>query len=264
MAYPAPRSLSPTRISSFTSCPLAFRYRTIDHLPEPPSPHAVKGTLVHKALEIYMWERLGTGRSGGDGCSEALDVAWDEVHGTAEFSGLALDREGESAFRSDAALLLRNYFALETPRHIRVVGVELRLEGEIDGVPVRGIIDRLDIDREGNLVVIDYKTGRAPPARYEKARLSGVYLYAMLCEQNLGRLPREVRLLHLREPMSIRATPTAQTVRAQERRSVAVWEAIGRACDEEDFRPRPSGLCAFCHFKPLCPAFGGAPPPEPA
>ena len=44
-------SLSPSRAADFLSCPLMFRFRTVDRLPEPPSPDALRGTLVHKVLE---------------------------------------------------------------------------------------------------------------------------------------------------------------------------------------------------------------------
>ena len=44
-------SLSPSRAGDFLSCPLLYRFRTIDRLPEPSSPDAVRGTLVHKVLE---------------------------------------------------------------------------------------------------------------------------------------------------------------------------------------------------------------------
>src|SRR6478672_963475 len=52
---PMPRSLSPSSMSTFTSCPLAFRFSYIERLPEPPSAPASKGTLVHLALQHLMW-----------------------------------------------------------------------------------------------------------------------------------------------------------------------------------------------------------------
>jgi putative RecB family exonuclease len=44
-------AISPSRAGDFMACPLMYRYRTIDRLPEPPSPDAVRGTVVHKVLE---------------------------------------------------------------------------------------------------------------------------------------------------------------------------------------------------------------------
>ena len=48
-----PASLSPSSISSFKECPLAFRFSYLDRLPQPPAPHSSKGTLVHRALERF-------------------------------------------------------------------------------------------------------------------------------------------------------------------------------------------------------------------
>jgi len=120
---------------------------------------------------------------------------------------------------------------------------------------LRGIIDRLDLTDDGELVVIDYKTGRAPSSQFEKSRLHGVHTYALLCERMLGRFPSQVKLLYLRDPVSIIATPTEQSVRGHGKRTIAVWSAIERACENEDFRPHPSGLCRYCNFQHLCPAF---------
>ena len=105
---------------------------------------------------------------------------------------------------------------------------------------------------------MDYKTGRAPSERYEQSKLVGVQTYALLCQKALGRIPVEVRLLHLRDPLAISAVASPQTLRGQERRTVAVWGAIERACATGDFRPKTGPLCNFCHFKPECPAFGAA------
>jgi putative RecB family exonuclease len=39
----------------------------------------------------------------------------------------------------------------------------------------------------------------------------------------------------------------------------AIWQAVHRACEREDFRPNPGPLCEWCSFKEFCPAFGGDP-----
>src|SRR5690606_13904079 len=51
MAFPVPRTLSPSKVTTFTDCALAFRFSAIDRLPEPPTVAATRGTLVHSALE---------------------------------------------------------------------------------------------------------------------------------------------------------------------------------------------------------------------
>lgn len=263
MALALPHSLSPSRVTAFTACPLAFRLRAIDHLPEAPSPHAVKGTLVHRALEHLYWDHLPGDRT-PEVASAEVDRAWTELQGDPDLIALGLEGEEAAGFRADAAGLVANLFALEDPDRVRAVGVEVRLETDLDGLALRGVLDRLDLTDDGDLVVIDYKTGRAPAVQHEQARLTGVHLYALLCERVLGRMPVAVRLLYLREPVTITAVPSAQTIRGQHQRTLAVWRAIERACDRVDFQPRRSPLCSYCSFQAWCPEFGGAPPPVPS
>jgi putative RecB family exonuclease len=257
MALDLPRTLTPSKVTAFTNCPLAFRYSVIEHRPEPPSPYAVKGTLVHAALERLFWHHDGPDRTPAAAAHE-LATAWKELANDHEFVELGLTTENAAAFLADAHSLIENYFRLEDPTVTHTIGVELGVEIVQDGMRLRGIIDRLDIGPNGELIVIDYKTGRAPSERFEHGRMGGVQTYALLCERLLGRAPTEVRLLHLREPLIIAAVPTAQTLRGQQRRTSAVWGAIERACVSEDFRPKVGPLCQFCHFKPSCPAFNAA------
>ena len=94
-----------------------------------------------------------------------------------------------------------------------------------------------------------------PGERYERGSLGGVHTYALLCESVLGQTPAEVRLLYLRQPVTISTAASAQTIRGQRRRAVAVWAAIERACATNDFRPKVGPLCGSCAFKAACPAF---------
>jgi putative RecB family exonuclease len=244
-------------VSDFTNCPMAFQFSVIEHRPEPPSPHAVKGTLVHSALEGLFWDHQGTDRTEAAAAHE-LDRAWADLQSDPEFAALALSPAEAVDFLADARVLLANYFRLEDPTTVRAIGVELGVEIVQDGMRLRGIIDRLDMAPDGALTVVDYKTGRAPSVRYEQGKMNGVQTYALLCEKLLGRAPVEVRLLHLRDPLMLSAVATPQTRRGQEQRTKAVWGAIERACANDDFRPKPGPLCDYCHFKPVCPAFGAA------
>jgi len=255
---PLPTSLSPSKISSFKDCALAFRFSAIDRLPEPPSLPAVKGTTVHRALELLFG--LESAQRTPAAAHEQLEVALDELQRSEEWTDLDLDAEATATFAADAATMVDRYFALEDPRTIRPVGVEMMLEAELDGVVVRGIIDRLEEDEHGELVVTDYKTGRTPSVNQEQSRLGGVHFYAFLCQQVLGRIPAKVQLVYLgSQPQVITTTPSEQSVRGMRLRIGAVWNAVERACERDDFRPRPSALCNWCAFVSYCPAHGGDP-----
>ncbi|HUE60943.1 MAG TPA: PD-(D/E)XK nuclease family protein [Acidimicrobiales bacterium] len=256
MGLPLPTSLSPSKVSSFKDCALAFRLSNIDRVPEPPSPLAAKGTLVHRALQLLMWEEEPAGRT-EQAAMGKLERAVPEVLDGEEYAGLGLSGDERAEFLEDAAVLVRNYFTLEDPASVRVIGTELRMSVSVGTLKLSGIIDRLELDDAGELVVTDYKTGRAPPANHEQSRLGGVHFYAYLCEQVLGRRPVRVQLLHLREPIAISTTPSDQSIRGLHQRTVAIWAAVEQACDREDFRPRPGRLCEFCAYHEFCPAMGG-------
>jgi putative RecB family exonuclease len=258
MTLPLPTSLSPSKVSSFKDCALAFRFSAIDHLPEPPSPHAVKGTLVHRALELLMWEEPAGHRT-LDVALGKLARAVAEMDDDPDYQGLQLEAEARDEFVADAGQLVRNYFELEDPDAVRVMGTELFLSVEVGTLTLRGIIDRLELDDDGGIVVTDYKTGRAPATAQEQSRLGGVHFYAFLCEQVLGRRPARIQLLHLREPLSISTVPSEQSIRGLRQRTAAVWAAVERACQDEDFRPKPGRLCDFCAYQSFCPAWGGDP-----
>ncbi|MGH9014769.1 MAG: RecB family exonuclease, partial [Acidimicrobiia bacterium] len=188
-----------------------------------------------------------------------LDQAVVALREHPEYAGLELDADGEAAFVAEAAALVEQYFRLEDPTTITPIGIELKLEVELAGIRLRGVIDRLELDADGELVVTDYKTGSVPSEMHENARLAGVHIYALLCERMLGRRPSRVQLYFLSKPEAIIARPTEQSVAGVERKTNAVWAAIARACERDDFRPSPGPLCDYCTFKPYCPAYGGDP-----
>jgi putative RecB family exonuclease len=257
MAFPVPRSLSPSKVSSFTDCALAFRFSAIDRLLEPPTVATTRGTLVHAALErLHLLDPAERTLGAALAC---LDDAAASLRDDPDYLGLALGDDEAAGFHAEAADLVRNYFRLEDPSTVRTIGLELKVEAEVDGVRLRGIIDRLELDAEGELVVTDYKTGAAPSTQHERKRLSGVHIYSLLCEQILGRRPRTVQLLYLKAPLAITTTPTDRSTRGTRRTLAAVWQAVERACDREDFRPQPSRLCDYCAFQAYCPTFGGDP-----
>jgi putative RecB family exonuclease len=270
MSLPLPASLTPSKVSTFKECALAFRLSVIDKLPEPPNVHAFRGTVVHRALELLMWEQP-EGQRTQQAAFANLRRALDELLEGPEGALLGLAGQELEDFVDEAHELVRNYFVLEDPNDARVIGTELRLQVDLSspGEPLprdesgprrlrlRGVIDRLELDEDGELVVTDYKTGKAPGQTQEQARLGGVHFYAFLCQRVLGRRPARVQLLHLREPLAICSVPSEQSIAGLELQATAIWAAVRRACYLDDFRPKPGPLCDWCGFHAYCPAMGG-------
>ncbi|MGD9794794.1 MAG: RecB family exonuclease [Acidimicrobiia bacterium] len=257
MALALPNGLSPSKVDSFQSCPMAFRFSVIDRVPERPAVWTTKGTLVHRALEL-LHTLDGPDRS-VEAALDALDRAITEMQTDPDWTGLDLDDAGRQQLCDDAERLVRRSFELEDHRTIRSIGLELKLEARVGDLVLRGIIDRLDLTDDGQLIVVDYKTGKVPSERFEAGKLGGVHFYAFLCEQVFGQRPAKVQLHYLAEPVAIVATPSEQSIRFLPKKAGAVWDAVTKACDREDFRPRTGPLCTMCAYKRWCPAFGGDP-----
>lgn len=258
-------SLSPSRAADFRTCPLLYRFRTIDRLPERPSDVATRGTVVHAVLERLF--DLPAAQRTAEAATAMLAPEWHRLLAAEpELAELFADDDGgaESAWLASAAELLRGYFTLEDPRRLEPADRESAVETVLDsGLRLRGYVDRLDAAPTGELRIVDYKTGSAPGADFEDRALFQMKFYALVLWRTTGQVPRELRLLYLGDRMMLRYSPEEAELRAFQRKLEALWLAIDRAIRSADWRPRPSRVCDWCDHKARCPAFGGTLPPLP-
>jgi putative RecB family exonuclease len=264
-AVPKVLSLSPSRAADFMSCPLLYRFRVVDHLPESPSPAATRGTVVHAVLE-RLFDLPAAERTLAQAAS-LLEPEWERlVTEEPELEQLFADPDEPDlrTFLDGAVDLLGSYFELEDPTRLEPAERELLVETELEsGLLLRGYVDRLDVTAAGDMRVVDYKTGRAPKAGYEAKALFQMRFYALVLWRVHGRVPRLLQLLYLGSGEVLRYEPDEDDLLATERKLHALWAAIQRASDSGDWRPNPSRLCDWCDHQALCPAFGGTPPPLP-
>jgi putative RecB family exonuclease len=264
LPVPVLGSLSPSRASDFMTCPLRYRFRVIDRLPEPPSPAATRGTLVHAVLE-RLFDLPPQDRT-PNAAAELLAPVWEQaVQETPELTSLVADGdEGLRSWLQAAEDLLSGYFTLEDPRRLQPAARELFVEHVLEsGLKIRGYIDRLDQARTGELRVVDYKTGRSPGPMFERSALFQMKFYALVLWRSRGVVARELRLYYLGDRQSLVYHPDEAELRSFERTLHALWAAIDRARTTGDWRAKPSKLCDWCDHQALCPAFGGTPPPLP-
>lgn len=257
-------SLSPSRAAEFVMCPLRYRFRAIDRLPEPPSAEAVRGTLVHLVLERLF--DLPAAERTPAAAVQLLAPAWqDLVALEPECLDLHADDEERDRWLETAAAIVERYFVLEDPRSIEPAERELFLEHlHESGVVLRGIIDRVDAAPDGALRIVDYKTGRPPGERYEAAALFQLRFYALLLWRTRGVLPTVLQLLYVADGTVLSIAPDADDLRRTEQRAIAVWRAIRSAEASGEWLPGERPPCSWCAYQALCPAWGGTPPPLPA
>jgi len=258
-------ALSPSRASDFKQCPLLYRFRAIDRLPEKPGQAQVRGIVVHAVLEKLFG--LPAAERVPERANALIEPVWAEL--TEERGELADLFDGDddpdlTGWLDGARELLASYFELEDPRRLQPEACELRVETELaSGVLLRGFIDRLDVAPTGEIRIVDYKTGTAPREFGEAKALFQMKFYALVLYRMRGVVPRQLRLMYLADKQSLVYTPDEAELVRFERTLDAVWQAILRAGKTGDFPPNRGWLCDWCDHKAICPAFGGTPPPYP-
>ncbi|MEF3116005.1 RecB family exonuclease [Streptomyces chrestomyceticus] len=261
-----PVSLSPSRAGDFMQCPLLYRFRVIDKLPEKPSPAATRGTVVHAVLE-RLFDAPAAQRTAG-GARSMVPGEWEKLLAKRpELAGLFEDDpSGErlAAWLADAEALVERWFTLEDPTRLEPADRELYVETVLDsGLRLRGFIDRVDVAPTGEVRLVDYKTGKAPRPEYADGPLFQMKFYALVMWRLRGRVPRRLQLVYLGSGDVLTYDPTEADLRGVERKLLALWDAIQRATATGDWRPRRTKLCGWCDHQAVCPEFGGTPPPYP-
>lgn len=279
IGLPVGTALSPSRASDFLTCPLLFRFRAIDRIPERPSSAAVRGTLLHAVLEDLF--DLPAAERTIEAAKELLLPTWERLLVDNPDAAFALDpdaafppdpqapREALSPavvmeWISTAEPLLATYFDLEDPTRLEPQARELRVEIQLDdGPPLRGIIDRVDV-APGDLVrVVDYKSGRSPGVGFEQKALFQMRFYALMLWRINGNIPTRLQLIYLGDSQVLKYDPTEAELIAFEKTLRALWSTITRVAAEGNWAPKPSKLCNWCDHHDRCPAKGGTPPDLP-
>ncbi len=258
-------ALSPSRASDFMQCPLLYRFRVIDKLPSAPSAPAARGTLVHSVLE-RLFDLPADGRT-IEAAVALVEPQWLAMLESEPELSVLVDGSNPVAVAgwfANAVALIEQWFTLEDPTRLEPKERELYVETDLDGLMLRGYVDRLDLTATGEMRVVDYKTGRAPLEQYEAKAWFQMKFYGLVLWRLHGQVPRMLQLVYLGGDSKIlRYCPDEDELLAVERKIKALWKAIETAAETGDWQPRTSKLCDWCDHRALCPAWGGTPPPLP-
>jgi putative RecB family exonuclease len=252
---PLPKSLSPSRLADFQACPRRYQYASIERIPQPASYATAKGRFVHFVFERLF--ELGAAQRTIEHAREFVNPAIETILTDDVRRDLAMDDAMLARLLLETEQIIGMYFQMEDPRQVNHEGVELRTGVTVDGVPLFGILDRLDRDPEGNLVIVDYKTGALPNRNYDAKTFANAELYAALCEAKLGERPTKIRLLYVAHGESVERNVTEVVVRARRTAAGEAWSRINRYYHDGDFPATPStNTCRFCAYKNVCRASG--------
>ena len=243
--------LSPSRVNDFSNCPLLYKYRVIDQLPESLSLDAERGTLVHTVLHD-LFELPPQSRTIKQ-ATDLLPSRWQAQ--LAQKPELAELITSEREWLDRATALLTSYFALENPTSFEPTHRELHLEQDLsEEIYLHGYVDRLDVAPTGEVRIIDYKTGKAPKPGWEEKALFQLRVYALLYWKEHNVIPKLLQLIYLGDANLLKSTPTESELLSTEKALLKIAESIKEAMRTDTWNPRKSRLCDWCNFKSICPA----------
>ncbi|MDY5854990.1 MAG: PD-(D/E)XK nuclease family protein [Arcanobacterium sp.] len=256
-------ALSPSRIKDFHNCPLKFRYRMVDQLPEPPSTAALRGTIIHAVLE-HIFDVEPHERTEARAQAALADEWTAHVNKHPQALDLFSGSDECNEWLDSARPLLSAYFQVENPQFLQPIGREQYVRTQLpSGVAIHGFIDRLDEAPNGALRVVDYKSGKSPSPRFQDDYLFQMRFYATALYYHSGRLPARTQLIFLKDARVLTYDPTEFDIQSLGAEVDQAWHEIKASLLARSFAPTPNKLCDWCAFKAFCPAFGGTEPPIP-
>lgn len=249
------RSLSPSRAADFMTCPLRYRFRVIDQLPEPPNMAATRGTLVHAVLEALF--DLPAAQRTLSKAQAMVPECWEELQqGDPRLRDLldATNPKAMLCWVSAVDRLLAGYFRMEDPTALEPHAREMALSVALpSGLTLRGYVDRIDVAPDGAMRVIDYKTGRSPGPGDEAAAMFQLRFYALALQHQLGQVPRVLQLMYLSDGVTLCLVPEPADMKGTTLRVEALWAAIEQAMKSGDWRANPGRACNWCSHRSICP-----------
>lgn len=247
------KNLSPSRASQFKTCPKQFKFANIDKIKEPTTEVQAKGTTVHQALEDLF--DLKPDERNTEKLHNLFREAWTKVRGNDEHHNLFSSVEEEREWGLDGLKLLNNYMSIEDPTSFEPLERERWVRGSIEDLNLRGILDRMDRNNKGELVIVDYKSGKAPLAKYKEPRFFALKLYALLIQKELGEMPSELKLIYLKNSTIHTLKVTQDSLDQVKIEVLEIWNNIKKAFETNEFPATKNTLCDWCYYKPICPVF---------
>ena len=243
---------SPSRLLAWLDCPRRYRMQYLDR-PRPQArsqrAHTSVGIATHNVLRDF-WDLPASERTPA-GVAELVRTSWIDV-------GFR-DPEQSAAWRLRVRDAVTEYLR-RSDRERQPVGIERSVSLKTDEIAVTGRVDRLD-DRDGELVVVDYKTGRQVPTDDDARTSLPLALYAVASSRMFRRPCRRVELHHVpsgtvavhehTDDSLARKVAEAESIASDLRRADADFRELG--VESTRFAPRTSAICSWCDFRAHCP-----------
>ena len=255
--FTPPEYLSPSSIKTFRECPQKFKLSRIDKIEQPPTWATRLGNFVHESLE-HLYQSDPENRTLENLRTIAADL-WAAGEWELQILGLEEQKGTTKDFKVEAFNYMKNLWVLEDPAITELDGMEHEVLANIEGVSMKGYIDRFVFADDGTVIISDYKTGNIPNPKFntEDDKFFQLLAYALMLEESDQETTSKVQLMYLKQPVIHEVSITPVKLSIAKGTILETKESVDTSCGTENFHCNVTKLCDWCFYKKtkICPAF---------
>lgn len=243
-----PNHVSPSQLSSFDRCSLAYWFSSVAGWREPAGLPQIIGTLVHDVLENFLKIKSE---------NRTKEVAWNLLRDTGETvinnNKSWLKEEDLVTLKDKSAESLKGYFDLEDPTKlvVEIEDIERPVSAIFESVKLYGRLDRMT--RDDVVRITDYKTSKKPAPQYLTDSLRQVMLYAAGLKES-GLNVGEVELIYLPGRDRVRRPTYKSALDRAVQHLVTTRRKMDSSLAKQTWLANPGTACKSCAFVKACPA----------
>jgi len=252
--FEPPAHLSPSSLSTFEQCPLKFKYSKIDLIPDASGKEAMLGNFVHDVLEV-LYSLPQNERTVQNARIIATDC-WANKGWGEKITNLVKNANEIKKIRWQAWFCIENLWLVEDPTLITPAGIEHELNASLQGVIIKGFIDRYTKSENNSLIISDYKTGKTPNKNWLSSKFEQLRIYAALMNITQELPVSSLELIYLKDGVKFTEDINQEMLNNTIDRIFRIKSEVDKRCQTGIFEAKKSKLCDYCSYKSICPAWG--------
>ena len=249
-----------SKFSLYRECPLKYKFRYIDQVPEKPKPYLIFGRVIHEILAHFF------SRVPPPPLEELIQIFREKWEATSiEEKGYAKPEYDKIDFNKGIRII-NNFYQKHKDNNTLPLKNEYQTFVDLDNITANIIADRIDYLGDGKIIIVDYKTGS------DKARSSDqLYFYQKICEMDKKLIDlinskyreniRKVEVYSMKY-YYVETLKEQNFTRANDNEIENFWKEVLLTVEKINsgsFDPTPNEkTCGWCDYKNLCPVFSNS------
>jgi ATP-dependent DNA helicase UvrD/PcrA len=239
---PEPLQLSASAIGAYENCPMRYQFRYAWGIRGGPKPATTFGNVMHTTIKEIVSEVRKRGKVPLEEMLGIFEREWTSAGFPDEYQ----EKEYRKAGREQLEAFYHTYIAAPADMLYQEKAFELPLP---HNVVVTGRMDQVNSMGDGEVEIVDYKTGRMRDAKKAAADLQ-LGIYALAAREVLDLEPSRLVFYNLVNNEAVATSRDEKALAATKQKIAEVADLIRAG----EFPAKPSFACGYCDYKPACPA----------